>query len=1325
MVYCTKELLKTFLEAHPLWQNRTHAFDTFTSFVLQVNLLNFWFPISNADPDVTFIVTFEQVNICTPENMPKTLRELTLININEKEDYILHVSVTVAMYMIRTDQVHLLPNPVNADMPGVTLQWGDIHPVCAVKEATLVTRYPDFVLFDLPLCVGSSRCSIAFHDGESDVAGYYVVNGQCRIMQHISREISSAVIRTEPHCRTVSIRMYLNKYLCLTRHNHHCKVEVTVTLPFAEKCPISVQKVLVLMGVENVEDFFTLQEQSLLGFQPTLVSIKQLQVELYEMFDYTGEDLDKDKCERIRFLFQCDLFRSLVYPWKQLYFIHLVHLLLRSTGDHDRLAIDYYYIQEDLALLTNRLKSTLKHIELTFPKKLMPAIEKCKKTSSAPMECGSELFGSIVQLLGGSRQSFQIAIRTGDWNKGINHFYQSRAGTTQLLERTNVHMTIQQLCRVKSSYKGGNILGCRRRLVHPSQIFTRCTAYTSNGEDCGLISALSLHTQYTQQIPRDTCMSFLHWFASLTIVNLFCSFDTSHRILCRDILRHGSLYSCDDISPKLPIWIFIGCVPIGYTEKRHVMQLYRHCCQWRQCNFAHSGVCWINFNANLPDETGCCRFEIRFSPGRTSVPLITLPLPHEIQQPTWGELLEKNLIVYLDDCEIYSHCKLADTYENCVIGQHTHLLLDPATVFSYLATRTSFFSNGYAIRSSLAMQHSHHAIGGGLFHLYDQVRFDTHQLVYPQKALCSTKISTIMNEKWGFLPCIQNLVTGIITDAVAVEDALVVNKASVERGMCMTLEQKVYTIPCATPMRRPANVTYLDESGVPIKGKILPPHAIIFGSIPPVFGPSYVRSRVIDVRIHCGDHIAKVQYLHQLTEGDKLASSHGQKGVVGQLRSPEDMPFCESEEFGTFDLLMAPSMFSSRMTMGDILEMFYSREALEKAEFYDGSPFMKSSIQYEALYDALQSTERRVTWDGTLDPDPDINFKKNIAQKFKTYAIRSGITGNPLPRVSIGLLSVQTLGQRAAKLYACNQAPRNALTKQPKKGRQCQGGLRLGEMEVNTLAGHGAKSILHEMLFTYSDNYTFGVCPKTGIMQGCVECICCTPAQVVYMTDWPYTASVMLRELMMMGIEVKLQLQKRKEPLDLPNSTSYLLATKSSNRLFLNETQLESIATMPREEGYSALEGFIAPPRNPYEELVMKQVFPTPTSPHDSSPPPVSPRYCSPPPSPRYSSPPPSPRYSSPPLSPRYSSPPVSPRYCSPPVSPRYSSPPASPRYSSPAVSPLVSNDTVSLSICNRQDCGSPMSIDIGCSSTHAFMRPQSVSDLSASLAKISTDVTP
>jgi len=239
--------------------------------------------------------------------------------------------------------------------------------------------------------------------------------------------------------------------------------------------------------------------------------------------------------------------------------------------------------------------------------------------------------------------------------------------------------------------------------------------------------------------------------------------------------------------------------------------------------------------------------------------------------------------------------------------------------------------------------------------------------------------------------------------------------------------------------------------------------------------------------------------------GDKFASRHGQKGVVGLIVPEEDMPFSESG--WRPDLIMNPHGFPSRMTVGKMLECIGSKAAVMEGLFANGSAF--GGTPAKEIYRTL--------------------IRHGFAPNGKEF-LTSGITGEPLETyIFCGPIYYQKLKHMVVdKMHARARGPRMVLTRQPTEGRAKEGGLRLGEMERDCLVAYGASNLLLERLMISSDACEPPICRKCGLFCGHPDwCKFCASAEHVTLVRMPYACKLLFQEMQSMNVCCRFNLTER------------------------------------------------------------------------------------------------------------------------------------------------------------------------------------------------------
>lgn len=455
------------------------------------------------------------------------------------------------------------------------------------------------------------------------------------------------------------------------------------------------------------------------------------------------------------------------------------------------------------------------------------------------------------------------------------------------------------------------------------------------------------------------------------------------------------------------------------------------------------------------------------------------------------------------------------TLQSNVDIKYTHCEIHPSTMFGAVGGNLPMLNHNQAPRNIFFCAQSKQAVGAFAANFNKRIDTMSYVLSYPQRQLVTTRYKELMFN--NMLTGGENLIVAICTwTGYNQEDSIIVNESAIQRGMFnMTyfkniiekenvngIEQEriVFTNPLTAVQqgKQVQNIKYakyketLEDDGLPKLNKYIGENDAILGKMlvktvlsdvsadasRDIFDTK-VATDVLSDKSTIADKtisgiVDKVVVYNDITDtktckirlrktripelGDKMAAVHGQKGVVGLILPASDMPF--SKDGITPDIIINPHAFPSRMTIGQLLECVLAKTAVLEGCMVDATPF--NNTDYKSVYELLQT--------------------KYGMDMHGNEILYNGRTGDQIEtEIFIGPTYYQRLKHMVAdKLNYRLTGPRTMTTRQPTQGRGNNGGLRIGEMERDSILAHGLAGFLKESLMERSDKYSFDVENSTG-----------------------------------------------------------------------------------------------------------------------------------------------------------------------------------------------------------------------------------------------------
>ncbi|KAK6129781.1 hypothetical protein DH2020_036488 [Rehmannia glutinosa] len=372
------------------------------------------------------------------------------------------------------------------------------------------------------------------------------------------------------------------------------------------------------------------------------------------------------------------------------------------------------------------------------------------------------------------------------------------------------------------------------------------------------------------------------------------------------------------------------------------------------------------------------------------------------------------------------------------------------------------------------------------------------------------------------------------------EDSLVMNRASLERGMFRTEHVRSYKAEVENPeapgkkqkiddlvsfgktQSKIGRVDSLEDDGFPYVGANLQTGDIVIGKHAASGVDHSIklkhteRGMVQKVVLSSNDEgknfaVVSLRQVRSPCLGDKFSSMHGQKGVLGFLESQENFPF--TKQGIVPDIVINPHAFPSRQTPGQLLEAALGKGIALGGALKYATPFSTPSVE-----------------------DITAQLHRLGFSRWGDERVYDGRTGEKVHSlIFMGPTFYQRLTHMSEdKVKFRNTGPVHPLTRQPVADRKRFGGIKFGEMERDCLIAHGAAANLHERLFTLSDSSQMHICRKCNNVANVIQravlggrkirgpyCRFCESVEDVVRVNVPYGAKLLCQELFSMGISLK------------------------------------------------------------------------------------------------------------------------------------------------------------------------------------------------------------
>jgi DNA-directed RNA polymerase II subunit RPB2 len=815
---------------------------------------------------------------------------------------------------------------------------------------------------------------------------------------------------------------------------------------------------------------------------------------------YTKEEKPTDR-DNFRFK-RIELTGSLIYDLFREYY------LIQKKAITQKIDEEYYYHKgeyKDDETMTRREKKQLKNRPIEA--------NKYQNNFIGLIESNVKTFFKERIVETGFRKAFK-----GNWG---SEEHTKRLGAVQDLNRLSWNTFISHLRKINLPLdSSAKVVG--PRLLNSSQWGFIDPLDTPDGGNIGLHKHMSISTHITS---GSSCLPIIKWLRANTPMKLKLECTTEYLSNSSKIIVNGNWVGVIDtpisthgeigLVEMLKLFRRNGVVPIftsiSFDYERNEVYIYTDAGRLtRPIYYIENGIqsynrkdfidklnegkiTWQQVISGLKEKAD----ETYSVKNNKLYDLAKLYPDIGKEQENIMSVLQKNksIVDYVDTSEEES-ALIAMTPDDLKKSKYyTHMEIDASLILGVMGNQIIYPENNPLPRDAFSCGQSKQAVS--VYHSNYQMRIDKMGVIlnYGQIPLIKSRYMEYINNEEQ--PYGVNAIVAIMSyTGYNVEDAILINEASVARGIFRTTYYSMYEareesskITGSTSskfaniqknnvikMKQGYDYSFLDDHGLVKENTELNDKIIVIGKInsnlenKDLWIDDSVKTKkgqlgfVDKSFITLGEegfNIAKVRIREERIPaiGDKMASRAGQKGTLGLIIPEQDMPF--TDDGVRPDLIINPHALPSRMTIGQIVESLFGKVCTSYGAFGDCTAFQVKGSNYSTYAPLL------------------------VKQGFHSSGnqiLYNGMTGDQLEaNIYIGPTYYMRLKHMVKdKINYRARGPNTSLTRQPVQGRANDGGLRIGEMERDGILSHGMSYFLNESFLVRGDEFYIAVCNKTG-----------------------------------------------------------------------------------------------------------------------------------------------------------------------------------------------------------------------------------------------------
>ncbi|KAF9760886.1 putative DNA-directed RNA polymerase I subunit RPA2, partial [Nosema granulosis] len=433
--------------------------------------------------------------------------------------------------------------------------------------------------------------------------------------------------------------------------------------------------------------------------------------------------------------------------------------------------------------------------------------------------------------------------------------------------------------------------------------------------------------------------------------------------------------------------------------------------------------------------------------------------------------------------------------------------IDNQNLFSLVASLTPFSEYNQSPRSMYQCQMAKQSMGIPAHNIATRTDTKLYTINYTQHPIVKNRNYNVLEDYPLGINCIVAVLSYTAYD---MEDAMVINKGSMERGLFCGYVYKTDKI----ELPRDSFFTYLPNIGHKLnKQDVLYAYSDLSGKEYTIYSANYEGYFIDSVDIFKTEFSVaaniKFRIIRNPNIGDKFCSRHGQKGVCSMHWPTIDMPFTEGGIVP--DIIINPHAFPSRMTIGMLIESMAGKAGACCGEFQDATAFEKNSYIEDNTNNGFEKKKASI----------GDELKQHGFNYYGNEPMYSGIHGSEFKTdIFIGVVFYQRLRHMVNdKFQVRTSGAVISTTRQPVGGRKKAGGVRFGEMERDALIAHGTSYLLNDRLLKCSDHHIFSYCCtcKSVLFTNKNSCSC--GGKEFTTVELPFVFKFLCSELMAMNIK--------------------------------------------------------------------------------------------------------------------------------------------------------------------------------------------------------------